>query len=77
MFGVPHFQSNRAKHEAEAILEAKVRCLPAATAASEVQNNANQAEKLLEEIRYLRRGTLYPCGKILSLGPYSCRPVAR
>jgi type VI protein secretion system component VasK len=48
--------ARKAKNEAEATLEAKVKRLQAATAESQAQSNANQAEKLLEEIRSLRRG---------------------
>jgi hypothetical protein len=52
--------ARKAKNEAEATLEAKVKRLQAATAESQAQNNANQAEKLLEEIRTLRRGAFVP-----------------
>lgn len=52
--------ARKAKHEAEATLEAKVTRLQAATAESPAENNANQAEKLLEEIRNLRRGAFVP-----------------
>jgi len=52
--------ARQAKNEAEATLAAKVKRLQAATAESEVKNNTNQAERLLEEIRSLRRGAFVP-----------------
>lgn len=52
--------ARKAKHEAEATLEAKVKRLQAAIAESPAANDANQAEKLLEEIRNLRRGAFVP-----------------
>ena len=52
--------ARKAKNAAEATLEAKVKRLQAATVESQAQNNANQAEKLLEEIRTLRRGAFVP-----------------
>jgi hypothetical protein len=52
--------ARKAKSEAEATLATKVKRLQAATAESEVKNNANQAERLLEEIRSLRRGAFVP-----------------
>ena len=52
--------ARKAKNEAEATLAAKVKRLQAATAESEVKNNTNQAERLLEEIRSLRRGAFVP-----------------
>src|SRR5215471_17271725 len=52
--------ARKAKRDAEATLEAKVKRLQAITAESQAKNNANQAEKLLEEIRHLRRGAFVP-----------------
>ena len=52
--------ARRAKRTAEATLDAKVKRLQAAIAESQLKNNANQAEKLLEEIRSLRRGAFVP-----------------
>ena len=52
--------ARKAKRDAEATLEAKVHRLQAITAESQEKNNANQAEKLLEEIRRLRRGAFVP-----------------
>ena len=52
--------ARKAKRDAEATLEAKVHRLQAITAESPAKNNANQAEKLLEEIRHLRRGAFVP-----------------
>jgi hypothetical protein len=52
--------ARQAKREAEATLEAKVKRLQAVTAESQAKNNANQTEKLLEEIRNLRRGAFVP-----------------
>jgi hypothetical protein len=52
--------ARKAKRDAEASLEAKVKRLQAATAGSQAQNNANQAAKLLEEIHTLRRGAFVP-----------------
>jgi hypothetical protein len=52
--------ARQAKNEAVATLAAKVKRLQAATAESEIKNNANQAEKLLEEIRTLQRGAFVP-----------------
>jgi hypothetical protein len=52
--------ARQAKNEAIITLEAKVKRLQAATAESQVQNNANQAKELLEEIRALRRGAFVP-----------------
>jgi hypothetical protein len=48
--------ARKAKKEVITTLEAKVKRLQAATAESAARNNANQVEKLLEEIRTLRRG---------------------
>jgi len=52
--------ARKAKNEAEAALEAKVKRLQAAAAESPAVNNAYQAERLLEEIRNLRRGAFVP-----------------
>ena len=52
--------ARKAKRAAEATLEAKVKRLQAITAESQEKNNANQAEKLLKEIRRLRRGAFIP-----------------
>ncbi len=52
--------ARKAKAEAEATLEAKVKQLQAAAAESETKNNASQAERLLEEVRNLRRGAFVP-----------------
>ena len=52
--------ARKAKNEAVAMLEAKVKRLQAATAESQIQNNAMQAEKLLEELCTLRRGAFVP-----------------
>ena len=52
--------ARKAKSEAEATLDAKVKLLQAATAESEATNNASQAESLLEEVRKLRRGAFVP-----------------
>jgi hypothetical protein len=49
-----------AKHKAEQSLTTKVKKLHAQTARSSAENNAAQAEKLLEEIRQLRRGAFVP-----------------
>jgi hypothetical protein len=50
----------KARKAAEATLEAKVKRLRVATAESQAQNNANQAQELLEEIRALRHGAFVP-----------------
>jgi hypothetical protein len=55
--------ARKAKKYAEASLEAKVKRLQAATAASQAQNDATQAQKLLEEIHTLRRGAFVPFGE--------------
>jgi hypothetical protein len=52
--------ARKAKDTAERTLEAKVRRLEAATAATPAQNNASQAQKLLEDIRQLKRGAFVP-----------------
>lgn len=49
-----------AKRKAEQSLAAKVKKLRAETAATKAENAAGQAEKLLEEIRDLRRGAFVP-----------------
>ena len=58
--GILQNAARKAKRDAEATLEAKVHRLQAITAESQEKNNANQAEKLLEEIRRLRRGAFVP-----------------
>jgi hypothetical protein len=52
--------ARKAKREAETTLEAKVNRLQAAIAKSPAENDANQAQTLLEEIRNLRRGAFVP-----------------
>jgi hypothetical protein len=52
--------ARKAKSAAEATLEAKVKKLEAVTAASPAHNNATQAEKLLQDIRHLKRGAFVP-----------------
>ena len=49
-----------AKRKAEQTLTAKVKRLQAQAAPSAIQNDASQAEKLLEEIRSLHRGAFVP-----------------
>jgi hypothetical protein len=49
-----------AKRKAEQSLTAKIKKLQAQTAPSAAQNNSNQAEKLLDEIRQLDRGAFVP-----------------
>jgi hypothetical protein len=48
------------KRRAEASLAAKIKKLQAQAAPSAVQNNATQAEKLLDEIQHLDRGAFVP-----------------
>jgi hypothetical protein len=52
--------AKEAKRKAEKSLTAKVKKLQAQAAPSVAQNNATQAEKLLEEIRQLDRGAFVP-----------------
>jgi hypothetical protein len=52
--------AKQAKRDAELSLEAKVKRLQAKAAPSAAQNNATQAEKLLEDIRALNRGAFVP-----------------
>ena len=52
--------AKRAKAVAENSLAAKVKRLQAQASPSAAQNNASQAEKLLDEIRTLRRGAFVP-----------------
>jgi hypothetical protein len=49
-----------AKRRAEASLAAKIKKLQAQAAPSTAQNNASQAEKLLDEIQHLDRGAFVP-----------------
>ena len=52
--------ARKAKQAAEATLEAKIKQLQAANAPSKSASDATQAERLLDEIRNLRRGAFAP-----------------
>lgn len=52
--------AREAKRRAEASLAAKIKKLQAQSAPSTAQNNATQAEKLLDEIQHLDRGAFVP-----------------